>query len=390
MRAVLLMCVLSGCFGGQRNDDDEPNRPDAGIRPDSPPLADAGPDAPPDAPPGPPPEIRIVSPANNATIAEHQPVSIRIAMKNAAVTGFDLRVDGQPQSDFTISPTPTGTRCDACTFFVTWAALDVGESTHAIEVTALEGGPAVTGSVTWNFVDTPQILATVPTANHDLLGVGSVNVTATVLERGTATVAVAIDGVAFGEQTSSDCRGAGCQLAFPSWDTSTLAVGTHTVRFTVTDSHGARVIQTHTVRIDDLARVTSMHLAAGFVDESGTLEMEVYVFDNATNAFLGCAGSAHGMGPVNSPDIRYAIDARLVGPSSIPLRAADLGSKQLRFEVWEDDDNPVCPTLFDPNGNDFAGTAPVRTRAQWEASPTVMSFGSVVEMSVLFDRPISL
>jgi hypothetical protein len=144
------------------------------------------------------------------------------------------------------------------------------------------------------------------------------------------------------------------------------------------------------VRVDDIVRVTSMEMAAGFVDESGTLEMEVYVFDNATNVLLGCVGSANGMGPVNDAGVRYALDARMIDLAGRPLKASALDGKLLRFEVWEDDDNPVCPTLFDPNGNDFAGTAPLRTRGQWESKPNAGVFGNVTEMVILMDRPIAL
>lgn len=388
--AAVLVLTLVGCFGGGgRRDDFDP--PDA-ARP--PPDARALPDAPPDAPPpdaGPPAELAILSPASGTTIDGHQAISIQVEVLHADVDDLRLTLDAVTEmTDLVVTPTPNGTPCEPCTYTITWAARDVGEDAHVIGVQAFETGAQVaSANLDLTFVDAPELLEVFPTDELDIIGVGSLGIRLHVLERGSVTATVKVDGVVLDTQTSDQCRGAGCALVF-GWDTSTITAGAHDVAFTVTDGHGAAVQGTRTVRVDDLVRVTSLELAPQFADESGTLEMEVYLFDNATNALLGCAGTAQGMGPADAGGIRYALDARLITPSGLPLRAADLGNKQLRFELWEDDDSPVCPTLFNPNGNDFAGASPVRTRAQWETTPTAGSFGNVVDLAVLFDRPIML
>lgn len=338
-------------------------------------------------------ELAILSPASGTTINGHDAISIQVEVRHVDVDDLRLTVGEVEMTDIVVTPTPNGTPCEPCRYTITWAALDVAEGAQMIGVQAVENGIFNASNASANldltFVDTPELLEVFPTDDLDILGVGGLGIRLHVLDRGSVTAIVNVDGAPLDTRVNDQCRGDGCKLVFP-WDTSAIAVGTHTVTFSVTDGNGAQVQGTRTVRIDDLVRVTSMELVSGFVDEYGLLDMEVYVFDNVTNALLGCAGMAEGMESVDAGGIRYAIDARLINPLGVPLRAADVGSKQLRFEVWEDDDPPVCPTLFDPNGNDFAGSAPVRTRNQWQTTPTATNFGSVTELVVLFDRPRTL
>ncbi|MEO8699574.1 MAG: hypothetical protein ABI867_05995 [Kofleriaceae bacterium] len=192
------------------------------------------------------------------------------------------------------------------------------------------------------FDDIPEVLAISPDNDEDLLGVGTVHVVAQVLDRGEASVKLEIDGVDAGTKTNTECLAAdGCAFEF-LWDTSVIAAGSHSLKLTISDADGHAKVETRTVRIDDLLKITSMNVTA--IDDGGLLEMEVYLYDNATNALLGCAGSAHGLGPVNAADVRYAVDAILINPSGQKLRVKDLANKSIRFEVREDDDAPVCPT----------------------------------------------
>lgn len=337
---------------------------------------------------GPDPQLEISFPAAGDTITDHAPIVLRVEARDAAIDGFGVAIDNLAlPPTFAVSPTPDGSGCDPCNFRITVPTEDLDEGVHVLSVHALEGGDLVaSAAIDLDFDDTPELVDVSPEDHADLLGVGSVDVRIAVLERGEATATLAVDGVEVGTATSGECRGSGCELVVP-WDSSTVEIGEHELALTVTDAHGHTTSDVRTVQIDDLVEVTGLEVT-GIVDDSGTLEIEVYVFDDATNQLLGCAGSAHGLGPVDASDVPYAVEAQLVDRSGFPLHAAQLGTGALRFEVWEDDDDPVCPTLFNPNANDFIGAAPARELAAWKADPTATGFGGVTELSVLVGRPL--
>jgi hypothetical protein len=135
--------------------------------------------------------------------------------------------------------------------------------------------------------------------------------------------------------------------------------------------------------VDPSYRITVTLLAISDDSDSyGTPEIEVYLFDQGGD-MLGCAGSRHGTQGVDVAGIRYMPDAFLVDEDSD--RDIHIGSGPIRFEVWEDDDDPVCPTRPDPMGNDVLGVAPAMSVGQWMRTDAELAFGAVTAFRVEFD-----
>lgn len=338
----------------------------------------------------PEPDIAIVSPTNGYTVDHHDPIIMQVEVTGGAtVAEIQLSVDGVVDSTIAITPRPDGQLCDPCSFRIAWPATNVGEGSHVVQVSALAdrlGTPRDSDAIEMIFDDKPQIATITPAANADLLGVGMANISVTVRERGQATATVAIDGVTQAPQTSDDCRAVACMFEW-EWDTTTSPAGAHTLEFSVSDGQSHTVRETRTVYVDDAVKVTSIQVTG--IDEQPTMEIEVYLFDDITNELLGCAGSAHGLVSVDHPDIRYQVDARLISAAGTPLHGSDIASRTLRFEVWEDDDVPVCPAPVSPAGNNLVGKSTGASYEAWKTRSTPAAFGMVVELGTLFGRPLS-
>jgi hypothetical protein len=333
------------------------------------------------------PDLRISSPTTGDRITGHDAVQIGVAVDDVDVEDFALRVDGEVVSDFSVSPSPEGRRCSPCQFTITWAASTVREGRHVISVHALESNDIrASDGLELAFDDTPEIVGISPDPDADLTGVGTLAVGITVIERGTATVDLELDGTPFATRSNSDCNGSGCAFQIEV-DTSALAPGPHELHATVSDGNGHVTEDTRTITVDDMIKVTSLQVTA--TSEGGILEIEVYVFDDTTNELLGCAGSANGTGPVDASDVHYVIDAHLIHVSGGRLlRGDDLAGRSIRFEVWEDDDDPVCPVFPAPAGNDLVGKSAGQTVAAWKDGASPAAFGNVVELAYLIGRPL--
>lgn len=143
---------------------------------------------------------------------------------------------------------------------------------------------------------------------------------------------------------------------------------------------GNTIRNTRTVHVDDAVKITSIEVTG--IDEQPTMEIEVYLYDDTTNELLGCAGSANGLLAVDHPDVHYAVDARLIDASGNPLHGSDIASRMLRFEVWEDDDGPVCPTPISPTGNNLVAKSAGASYEAWKGRSTPAAFGTVARHAV--------
>jgi hypothetical protein len=117
-------------------------------------------------------------------------------------------------------------------------------------------------------------------------------------------------------------------------------------------------------------------------DSFGTPEIEVYLFDQ-NNDLIACAGSRQGLLDVDVAGVLYQPDALLIDDDHDKDIAISGGA--LRFEVWEDDDDPVCPTYPNPQGNDLLGASPAMSISKWARFKDVLSFGEVSAFRVRFD-----
>lgn len=339
------------------------------------------------------PAIVILSPDNGTVVTDHAPVKLTIETHDLQLRHLRFAVDGISNTESpTISPAPAGAQCDPCTFDVSWPALDVREGSHVITVQGFEqiadGVPDASADVMLAFDDAPEIVATAPSIDEELRGVGTVMASLEVIDRGSVTGTLELDGEPVATQASTGRCSPRCLLTW-AWDTRAIPAGSHELVFAAVDEGGKRTEQRTTVTFDDLVRITAMQVSGTLQDDPLPLEMEVYVYDDA-GKLLGCAGSMHGLAPVNDPGLRYEVSATLVdfaNPSVAfgPLAAA---GRPFRFEVWEDDDQPVCPSMLDRTRNDLVGQGALRTDVQWKTAPSKQTFGSVIELSVAFERPL--
>jgi hypothetical protein len=333
------------------------------------------------------PRVDITSPDDNANIAGHGSSQITVEVWDMEATSFDILVDGERLTEnLSVAPRPDGRDCAPCTFHITWPTASVGEGLHVVTAAVYDQtGDSYVDDVALTFDDIPEITGASP-QDEDLRGVGMVDVQLELVERGTVTVELAIDGVSAGTRSNESCR-AGCMLGWP-WDTRDLPAGSHELAFTATDAHGNQAQAKHIVELDDIVRVTAIEVD-NIVDDVDPLEIEVYLYDDVTNTLIGCAGSAHGLGGVDVSGVRYVVDATLVNLQNTDLALHELGTHPVRFEVWEDDDAPVCPAILNPQGNDLVGNGPAKTADEWKANAEPLVFGNVGELSLAFDRPLT-
>jgi hypothetical protein len=117
-------------------------------------------------------------------------------------------------------------------------------------------------------------------------------------------------------------------------------------------------------------------------DDFGTPEIEVYLFD-ANDDLLGCAGSRQGLREVDQAGVVYDLNAKLINPDH--EYGIEIGGDALRFEVWEDDDDPVCPVYPERSTNDLLGVSPTMSISKWVAIEGGVQFGSVSAFNLSFD-----
>jgi hypothetical protein len=342
------------------------------------------------------PELRIHSPAGGTLIDDHEPIQIFVDVFDMNLDDLRLTVDGVPVPNIVASPSANGQFCEACEIRVTWGGFEAKEGLHVIGIDAVSDG-TIEASDTLDliFEDEPEIVRISPARDADLAGFGMVRVEVDVIERGRATMKLDIDGVEATVRDSNECnRAQGCQLTY-AWDTSQLAAGTHELHITITDDDGHTIEDTRSVTLDDVIQVTGLGVTGVYDEDTATLELEVYAFDADTNAFLGCAGSKHGLANADVSDVMYEVDAVLVKAGSDPsgepvfLRGSDLATRTIRFEVWEDDDLPTCPSALEPIGNDLVGVSPARSYTEWRDTTQSIAFGNVTGLTLAVGRPRS-
>jgi hypothetical protein len=171
------------------------------------------------------------------------------------------------------------------------------------------------------------------------------------------------------------------------WDTKDADVGTHEIELVLVDSNDNVTHKTRSLWVDDVLKVTDIQVT-GEVDESGTLEIEVYAFDDVSGDLLGCSGSRQGLAVVDASDVDYPITSLWINAAGFAMDTRDVTGKPIRFEVWEDDDDPVCPTPPALLGNNLIGTSEPFTVDEVRALDGPMSFGRVTRLDVEWLRDL--
>jgi uncharacterized protein (TIGR03382 family) len=232
----------------------------------------------------------------------------------------------------------------------------------------------------------PKVLSFDPADGELERGVRSFDVDIAYEDESDVTVKLLLDGVKLGEATT-DCDHEEC-TATAQVPTSGIDAGDHVLAAVLEDSSGNETKQTHDVWIDDVLVVTEMEVH-GITDSSGTLEMEVYAFDDDTGELVGCTGGRHGLNVVDVSDVDYAnLTSMFIDPQGYALISKDFADRRVRLEVWEDDDDPVCPTIPSPTGNSLiAATEPMSAQDMRDlAAP--MTLTDVPELGIAWTRDL--
>lgn len=330
-------------------------------------------------------EVEVTSPGGDL-IKHHDPIELVVATYGDQPRGFLLELDTiAVQDEPTITPDPRTHDCDECVFTLTWDGREATEGLHSLAVIALDGDDQAIGigGVDLTFDDMPEITGDLPSSD-DLIGVGRARVGASVIERGSVTAQIEIDGEPAGQVEADDCR-YGCEPTW-LWHTETLPAGPHTVRTILTDGHGRRSESTRTVDLGDIFHVSSIEVTNEY-DSGSFLDIEVHLFDAATSEFLGCAGEDQGLEQVDANDIAYNIDAILVTATGDYVNP-DTFTGSVQLEVWEDDVSPCTSPANSNIGDDFLGRSQPMTLAEWRAQTEPLAFGLVPGIQVELGRPL--
>lgn len=231
----------------------------------------------------------------------------------------------------------------------------------------------------------PEVIELTPEAGLEVRGVRVVPIQVVFSDESDVTVHLLVDNFEIG-QRKIPCADDRCGAEM-LWDTVDSEVGTHEIELVLADEHGNVTHVTRTLWIDDVLKVTDIQVT-GEVDDSGTLELEVYAFDDLSGEMLGCSGSRQGLAPADASDVDYPITSLWINAAGYALDTRDLDGHAVRFEVWEDDDDPVCPTPPSMLGNNLVGTSEPLTIDEIRALDAPMQFGRVTRLGVEWLRDL--
>jgi hypothetical protein len=396
-RAVPVICLASAAFAGLGgcllySDRDDDVTPDAAPPPDAR-LVDAVPvDAPTDAPvdagidsPRAAPMFEILTPADGTLITHHDLVPITGRVTGNPITGFDLTVDGQSAPGLLqVSGLPVGGDCYAgCDITFHWDADAMREGTHTAQIDARDDlGALASDSVMIRFEDAPQITFLRPSGGESR-GAAATTIQVGLVDRGPGSISatLSIDGASVQSATYLDCI-AGCTLT-RVWDTSAIAAGVHTLSVTASDAAGHTTTTSQEVIIADIPYISQINVRED--DGFGTLEVEVHLYDAATDAWLGCSGDEFGLANVANSSTLYTVQAWFVDASSRPLGVDQLAGRQLRVRVTEDD-FAECPARPGSDDDEIADWEPISAASLPSLST---SHGDVLQLSTRTGRILS-
>jgi hypothetical protein len=231
----------------------------------------------------------------------------------------------------------------------------------------------------------PKVIELAPEAGAEIRGVRVVPIQVVFSDDSDVTVHLLVDGFEIGKR-QIPCGDDRCSAEM-LWDTKDADIGTHEIELVLVDTNDNVTHKTRSLWVDDVLKVTDIQVT-GEVDESGGLELEVYAFDDVSGTMLGCSGSRQGLAPADASDVDYPITSLWINAEGYALDTRDVTGKPIRFEVWEDDDDPVCPTPPALLGNNLIGTSEPYTVDEIRAMNGPMTFGRVTRLEVQWLRDL--
>lgn len=234
-------------------------------------------------------------------------------------------------------------------------------------------------------ISAPEVIEVTPEADMEVRGVRIVPVNVIFSDDSDVTVHLLVDGFEIGKR-AIPCGDDRCSAEL-LWDTRDADVGYHDIELVLADAADNVKHDTRRIWIDDVLKVTNIEVT-GEIDESGTLELETYIFDDTNGDLLGCSGSRQGLANADASDVEYPITSLWINAAGYALDTRDLAGHQLRFEVWEDDDSPVCPEVPEMLGNNLIGTSEPTTVDGIRDLDGPMAFGRVTKLAVEWRRDL--
>jgi hypothetical protein len=207
-----------------------------------------------------PPTVSFGSPTAGATVSGTVTVQVN-ASDNVGVSSVSLTVDGSSLGTDTSSP-----------YSFPWNAGALANGSHTLTATATDAAgntASATITVTVNNPDIvpPTVSIASPAAGASVAGTVTVQVNASD-NTGVGSVGLTVDGVSLGTDTS-------VPYSF-TWNTATVANGTHTLVATATDAAGNTASATITVTVNNpTAPTVSITSPAAGATVSGTVSVTV-------------------------------------------------------------------------------------------------------------------
>ncbi|MFT3698206.1 MAG: hypothetical protein QM831_34005 [Kofleriaceae bacterium] len=232
----------------------------------------------------------------------------------------------------------------------------------------------------------PVIAGVTPGDNVIMKGIGTMDVEVDVRsDSPTVTGRLGLPGMASDPVTCQSDEI--CKLVWTGIDTTQVPSGAQTLEIHLRDESGNILDAEQAITFANAITVTKMEVTRES-DDNAQLEMELYAFDD-TNVQTGCAGSKQGLGPVDYSNIEYPLSATLIDEQGDTLTPDAFGDRPFHFEAWEDDDDPVCPSILNPSGNNFIAATPAYTADQWASVTAPISFGNVTVLQLSVGRPLA-
>jgi len=302
------------------------------------------------------------------------------ATLEGSVGRLELELDGEAVKTPPVIDRALPLDCDtACAITLRWNSDEAKVGRHDLSLVAFDDGDRRGAAHASIDVQDRVEAALARPGDLDLRGAKQTTVVLHARYRGAVRGEIALDGAAPIRASDDDCRD-GCELSFPI-DLASRE-GPHALAWSVTGDEttargGARLLTGDAPYVSGI-RVT------GETDGPGTrLEIEAHLEDADTGAWIGCAGAAQGMEPVDFDDRGYTVRAYFVGKDGAVIGMDDLRGRRVRIHVIEDDSRP-CPGPIALDDDDM-GTS--RAVAADQLRTIKGGFGEVVELQLQVGRP---
>jgi hypothetical protein len=276
-----------------------------------------------------PPTVSVTAPANNSTVSGAVTLSAN-ATDDTAVSKVQFQLDG----------VNIGAPVTAAPYQISWDSTTATNGTHTLDAIAWDtwGNSATSSPVTVtvnNAVTNPPTVSIItPAANSTLGGTVTLSADASQTDSTLTGVQFQIDGVSLGSQITSAPYST-------TWDTTTVANGTHTITAIATDVGGLSTSTSITVTVSQSSVPT------------------VTLTSPANNAMLAGAItlSANASSSIGIANVQFSVDGVNVGA---PITS---GPYQYNWDSTKlaDGEHTITATATDTKGDTSSSSVTIQT-----------------------------